>query len=53
MAGCCLVALMRTEDSNGEPHNLVVIQFGAEDSDSRITLSEILIRYAKQQLLAK
>ena len=52
MARNCLVALMRTEDSNGEIHNLVAIQFGAEDETVRITLSEQLIRYARQVLLS-
>ncbi|MBP5162646.1 MAG: hypothetical protein ILP16_06685, partial [Spirochaetales bacterium] len=53
MARNCLVALMRAEDSNGEIHNLVAIQFGAEDETVRITLSEQLIRYARQVLLSK
>ncbi|MBO4424697.1 MAG: hypothetical protein J5768_04200, partial [Spirochaetales bacterium] len=53
MARNCLVALMRTEDINGKIHNLVAIQFGAEDETVRITLSEQLIRYARQVLLSK
>lgn len=53
MARNCLVALMRTEGRDGKVHNLVAIQFGAEDENVRITFSEQLIRYAKQRLLSK
>ncbi|MBO4394214.1 MAG: hypothetical protein J5800_07720, partial [Spirochaetales bacterium] len=53
MARNCLVVLMRAEDSNKAVHNLVAIQFGAEDETVRITLSELLIRYARQRLLSK
>ena len=53
MARNCLVALMQAEDSNGKRHSLVAIQFGAEDETVRITLSEQLIRYARQILLSR
>lgn len=53
MARNCLVALMRTEGRDGKVHNLVAIQFGAEDESVRISFSEQLIRYAKQRLLSK
>lgn len=53
MARNCLVVLMKTKDSHGKLHDLVVIQFGAEDETVRVSVSEELIRYAKQRLLAR
>ena len=50
MAGDCLVVAMEAIDSEGQTHFLIAIQFGAEDETIRATLSEELIRYAKQQL---
>ena len=53
MARNCLVVLMKAEDANGEQHDLVAVQFGAEDKTVRTSVSEVLIRYARQRLLSK
>ena len=53
MAQNCLVVLMKAEDANGEQHDLVAVQFGAEDKTVRTSVSEVLIRYARQRLLSK
>ena len=50
MSGACLVAALETEDQEGRPHMLVSVEFGAEDSTMRATLSEELLRYALQEL---
>lgn len=51
MARNCLVALMEAEDSKGKQHYLVAVQFGAEDETVRTSVTEELIRYAKQRLM--
>ncbi len=51
-SGSCLVAAMRVSDAEGNDHILVSAEFGAEDSTVRATLSEELLRYARQQLLS-
>ena len=50
MAGDCVVGLLRAEDKSGVAHDVVVVQFGAEDETIRATLSEELIRYGKQKV---
>lgn len=50
MSGACLVTLLETEDASGQPHALVAVEFGAEDSSVRTTLSEELLRYGLQRL---
>ena len=52
MAGNCLVTLMRAEDAYGRLHDLVAVQFGAEDKTVCTSVSEVLIRYARQRLLS-
>ena len=51
MARNCLVTLMKAEDADGERHDLVAVQFGAEDKTVCTSVSEVLIRYARQRLL--
>ena len=50
MSGACLVTAMEARDANGEVHMLVSIEFGAEDSTVRTTLSEEMLRYGLQVL---
>ena len=50
MSGSCLVTAMEAADEQGQMHMLVSIVFGAEDSASRNTLSEELLRYGMQCL---
>ena len=50
MSGACLVTAMQAQDANGETHMLVSIEFGAEDSTVRTTLSEEMLRYGVQVL---
>ena len=50
MSGACLVTAMEAQDANGETHMLVSIEFGAEDSTVRTTLSEEMLRYGLQML---
>lgn len=50
MAGDCLIALIEAEDADGRIHRLVAIQLGAEDETERATITEEMIRYAKQRL---
>ena len=52
MAGNCLVTLMKAEDAAGRLHDLVAVQFGAEDKTVCTTVSEVMIRYARQRLLS-
>lgn len=44
-AGACLVTAVKA-DVNGENHDLVVVMLGAETSQDRIRVSELLSRYA-------
>ena len=50
MSGSCLVTAMEAQDAQGQTHMLTSIVFGAEDSATRNTLSEELLRYAMQCL---
>jgi D-alanyl-D-alanine carboxypeptidase len=50
MSGSCLVAAVEAEDAEGNPHVLVSVEFGAEDSGTRNTFSEELLRYGMQCL---
>ena len=50
MSGSCLVTAMEATDGEGQSHMLTSIVFGAEDSSTRNTLSEELLRYAMQCL---
>ena len=50
MSGSCLVAAMESADAQGRPHMLVSIVFGAEDSSTRNTMSEELLRFGMQCL---
>ena len=50
MSGACLVTAMEALDAEGRTHMLVSIEFGAEDSVARNTLSEELLRYGMQRL---
>ncbi|MCR5119024.1 MAG: serine hydrolase [Lachnospiraceae bacterium] len=49
-AGACLVSAARVTDSAGAEHTVVAVEFGAEDSTIRCTLSEILLRYGMQRV---
>ena len=49
-AGACLVSAARVSDSAGGEHIVVAVEFGAEDSTIRCTLSEILLRYGMQKV---
>ena len=51
MAGCCLTALMKLKDKDGNSRSLTVVELGAEDETIRATLCEELIRFGKQKLL--
>jgi D-alanyl-D-alanine carboxypeptidase len=50
MSGACLVTALEAQDAAGRPHTLVSIEFGAEDTTIRATLSEELLRYGLQEL---
>ena len=50
MSGCCLVAAVEAEGADGDRHVLVSVEFGAEDSGTRNTFSEELLRYGMQCL---
>ena len=50
MSGSCLVAAAQAEDAEGNTHILVSVEFGAEDSGTRNTFSEELLRYGMQCL---
>ncbi len=50
MSGACLVAAVRTPDAQGEMHTLIAMEFGAEDSVTRTTFTEELLRYGMQRL---
>ena len=50
MSGSCLVSAAESADADGQTHTLVAIEFGAEDSSIRTTLSEELLRYGIQRL---
>ena len=50
MSGFCLVTAMEAQDAEGQTHMLTSIVFGAEDSATRNTLSEELLRYGIQCL---
>ena len=49
-AGACLVSAARVSDNAGREHIVVAVEFGAEDSTIRCTLSEILLRYGMQRV---
>ena len=49
-AGACLVSAAKVSDSAGTDHIVVAVEFGAEDSTIRCTLSEILLRYGMQRI---
>ncbi|MCR5675011.1 MAG: serine hydrolase [Lachnospiraceae bacterium] len=51
MAGACVVESCHIESAGG-PHDLVSIVLGAEDNTVRFTSGEVLLRYAKQELLS-
>ena len=50
MSGACLVAALRAVDAAGQEHMLISVEFGAEDTTMRATLSEELLRYGLQVL---
>ena len=50
MSGSCLVTAMTVQDAEGQTHMLSSVVFGAEDSATRNTLSEELLRYGMQCL---
>ncbi len=50
MSGSCLVTALEAQDAEGQTHMLTSIVFGAEDSATRNTLSEELLRYGMQCL---
>ena len=50
MSGSCLVAAAEAPDAEGRTHTLVAMEFGAEDSGIRTTLTEELLRYGMQRL---
>ena len=50
MSGSCLVCLAEAQDAAGETHQLVAVEFGAEDKTVRTTFTEELIRYGLQRL---
>lgn len=50
MSGACLVSAVQTPDAQGQTHTLVAVEFGAEDSGTRTTFSEELLRYGMQRL---
>jgi D-alanyl-D-alanine carboxypeptidase (penicillin-binding protein 5/6) len=50
MSGSCLVTAMEAQDAQVQTHMLTSIVFGAEDSATRNTLSEELLRYDMQCL---
>lgn len=50
MSGACLVTAMEAQGADRQTHMLVSIEFGAEDSAARNTLSEELLRYGLQCL---
>ncbi len=50
MAGACLVSAAEVYDASGVKHTVVAVEFGAEDSTIRCTLSEILLRYGMQKV---
>ncbi len=50
MAGACLVSAAVVTDAAGKEHTVAAVEFGAEDSTVRCTLSEILLRYGMQKV---
>ncbi|MBR1472511.1 MAG: D-alanyl-D-alanine carboxypeptidase [Lachnospiraceae bacterium] len=50
MAGASLVSALKAEAADGSTHLLVAVEFGAEDSVTRATLSEELLLYGRQYL---
>ncbi len=50
MSGACLVSAVQAPDAQGQTHTVVAVEFGAEDSGARTTLSEELLRYGMQRL---
>ncbi|MCR5032285.1 MAG: serine hydrolase [Lachnospiraceae bacterium] len=50
MSGACLVSVLEAADPQGNPHLLVAMEFGGEDSTVRTTLSQLLLTYGKQRL---
>ncbi len=50
MSGACLVSAVQAPDAQGGTHTLVAVEFGAEDSGIRTTISEELLRYGMQRL---
>ncbi len=49
MAGACLVSAMEVQAADGATHYIVVMEFGAEDTVTRGTFTELLLHYGKQQ----
>ena len=51
-SGACLITSL-TVNANGEDHDVVVVALGAENSQARLRVSELMARYGKNVLLGK
>ncbi len=51
-SGASLVSAAKMEDTKGNPHIIVAIEFGAEDGASRNTLSQLILRYGCQEFIS-
>ncbi len=51
-SGACLVTSLTVEAQDG-PHDLVVVALGAENSQARLRVSELMARYSKNVLFGK
>ncbi len=51
-SGACLITSL-TVNVDGAPHDLVVVALGAENSQARLRVSELMARYGKNVLLGR
>ena len=50
-SGACLVSGLYVTDANGERHEVVAMEFGAEDSTVRVSMSQELLLYGRDCVL--
>ena len=49
-SGACLVSGMKVADAAGNIHEIVAVEFGAEDSTVRVSLSQELLLYGRDKI---
>ena len=49
-SGACLVSGLKATDAEGNVHEIVAVEFGAEDSTVRVSLSQELLLYGRDKV---